>query len=155
MNMPADGRRRADDNVVFGADIVGEVSPGHDEIAPPDAGNKPAALGAGMDARMLSYLRVIADLHARLLPAILEILRAVMNRDEGEDPHPLAQDDAAVQHGGSFQHRVLADDNIGPDPAPRPDLHAVGEAGPGRDDSGGVDASGHGRQRRTGRLMRP
>ena len=128
----------ADDAVVRDVDVV------HHQHVVADARHHPAALGAAMNGGELANPIIVADLQARRLAVILEILRRGADRGELEDLVARADRGVALYHRIGTDFGVGADPHFGTDDRARSDFDAGIEFGAPIDDGGWMDAPGYG-----------
>src|SRR5208283_5308834 len=150
---------RADDGVLLDGDVAGQrggvgqdaavsdlavvadVHVGHDEAAIPQAGDAAAARGPARDGDRLANGVIVAQLAARGLARVLQVLRRDADRGEGEDAVAAAEGEMAVEHDVGDELALLAEDDVRADGAERADAAGGGNLRAIGNDRAGMDAA--------------
>ena len=139
VNVTAQGGVVRHDDAVADAAVVRHVRAHHEQAAIAHPGDHAAALGPRVHGRVLADDVAGADDQARGLAAILQVLRTVADRREGEylatgpDLRAALHNHVAVQHHASRQRDIRPDDAVGSD------AHVRSQVGRRVDDGGGMD----------------
>ena len=119
--------------------IVGDVAVGEQHAAVADDRLAAAALGAGVDRHALADQAIGADPQPRRLALVFEVLRRVADRGEREDAGAGADVGVAGDDDMREQLDAVAERDLRPDMAERPDLDALAETRAGLDDGARMD----------------
>ena len=114
--------------------VMGDMRADHEQAVVADAGHPAAAGGAGMHGDLLADDVVGTDLEARVLAAVLHVLRAVADGREREDPGAGADGGQAFDADMADQFDAVAEPDLRADDAERADRDVRTDLGAGRDD---------------------
>ena len=103
----------------------------HEEVVAADPGHELVLRRAAIDRAVLTERVAVADLEARGLAVVLEVLRRGADRRELEDPVVAAQRGRPLDHDVGTDPATGADDDARADHGVRPDLDIGCDAGVG------------------------
>src|SRR6266446_4235615 len=120
--MPAQRRRVCHDDVTPNLAIMRNVGIGHDQVVVADLGASPALDRAAVDGDKLADYVMVADLQACRFACVGDVLRRQANRSEREKDVVRANFRGSLDSDVRNQAAALAELDLGPDNAIRPNL---------------------------------